>query len=135
MEFPTLNEFNLQDYAYTCAQCSFCQVGHGACPTYKVKRRDTYSGKGKMLLTRALMQGRIKPSEGLEGLRNAIFGCTLCGGCEEVCQVDIPFIKIYQAMRSEFMKRGMWPEELHTTREMLLKSHNIQGQSQMDRIE
>ncbi|MFW9835262.1 MAG: (Fe-S)-binding protein [Candidatus Thorarchaeota archaeon] len=135
MDFPALNERELQEYAYTCAQCSFCQVGHGACPTYKVKRRDTYSGKGKMLLTRALMQGRIKPNEGLEGLRNGVFGCTLCGGCEEVCQVDIPFVKIYQVLRSEFMRRGMWPEELHMTKDTLLKSHNIQGQAQMDRIE
>jgi heterodisulfide reductase subunit D len=135
MDFPLLKEYDLQNYAFTCAQCSFCQVGHGACPTYKVKRRDTYSGKGKMLLTRALMQGRIKPSEGLEGLRDGIFGCTLCGGCEEVCQVDIPFVKIYQVLRSEFKKRNMWPEQLQTAKDTLLKSFNIQGQAQMDRIE
>jgi Fe-S oxidoreductase len=135
MDFPSLKEHNLQDYAFTCAQCSFCQVGHGACPTYKVKRRDSYSGKGKMMLTRALMQGRIRPSEGLEGLRDAIFGCTLCGGCEEICQVDIPFVKIYQVMRNDFLKRGMWPEELDMAKETLLKSFNIQGQAQMDRIE
>ena len=135
MDFPSLKEHELQDYAFTCAQCSFCQVGHGACPTYKVKRRDSYSGKGKMMLTRALMQGRIRPSEGLEGLRDAIFGCTLCGGCEEICQVDIPFVKIYQVMRNDFLKRGMWPEELNMTKETLLKSFNIQGQAQMDRIE
>ncbi len=135
MEFPTLTDYDLQNYAFTCAQCSFCQVGHGACPTYKVKRRDSYSGKGKMLLTRALMQGRIKPSEGLEGLRDAIFGCTLCGGCEEICQVDIPFVKIYQVMRSEFKKRNMWPEALQMTRDTVLKTFNIQGQAQMDRIE
>jgi heterodisulfide reductase subunit D len=135
MDFPTLNEYDLQRYAFTCAQCSFCQVGHGACPTYKVKRRDSYSGKGKMLLTRALMQGRIKPSDGLEGLRDAIFGCTLCGGCEEVCQVDIPFVKIYQVMRSEFKKRNMWPEQLQQAKDTVLKSYNIQGQAQMDRIE
>ncbi|MFW9767503.1 MAG: 4Fe-4S dicluster domain-containing protein, partial [Candidatus Thorarchaeota archaeon] len=127
MDFPLLNEHSLQEYAYTCAQCSFCQVGHGACPTYKVKRRDSYSGKGKMMLTRALMQGRLRPSEGLEGLRDAIFGCTLCGGCEEVCQVDIPFIKIYQVLRSDFQKRGMWPEQLEMAKETLLNSYNIQG--------
>ncbi|MFX1483657.1 MAG: (Fe-S)-binding protein [Promethearchaeota archaeon] len=135
MDFPILDEYDLQEYAFTCAQCSFCQVGHGACPTYKVKRRDNYSGKGKMLLTRALMQGRLKPNEGLEGLRDGIFGCTLCGGCEEVCQVDIPFVKLYQVMRSEFKKRGMWPEQLQMAKDTLMKSNNIQGQAQMDRIE
>jgi heterodisulfide reductase subunit D len=135
MDFPSLTEYGLQDYAFTCAQCSFCQVGHGACPTYKVKRRDTYSGKGKMLLTRALLQGRIKPADGLTGLRDGIFGCTLCGGCEEVCQVDIPFVKIYQVLRNDFLKRGMWPEQLTMAKDTLLKTFNIQGQSQMDRIE
>ncbi|MFW9806563.1 MAG: (Fe-S)-binding protein [Candidatus Thorarchaeota archaeon] len=135
MDFPSLKERELQDYAFTCAQCSFCQVGHGACPTYKVKRKDSYSGKGKMMLARALMQGRLRPSEGLEGLRDAIFGCTLCGGCEEICQVDIPFVKIYQVLRNDFLKRGMWPEELNMAKETLLKSYNIQGQAQMDRIE
>ncbi len=88
-----------------------------------------------MMLTRALMQGRIRPSEGLEGLRDAVFGCTLCGGCEEICQVDIPFVKIYQVMRNDFLKRGMWPEQLDMAKETLLKSFNIQGQAQMDRIE
>jgi heterodisulfide reductase subunit D len=135
MKFPMLEKYGLQDMPFTCAQCSFCQVGHGACPTYKVKRRDSYSGKGKMILSRSLIQGRIKPGDGLEGLRDAIFGCTLCGGCEEVCQVDIPFVKLYQLMRAEFLQRGMWPEELKQARDTLLKTSNIQGQSQMDRIE
>ncbi|MCK5151511.1 MAG: (Fe-S)-binding protein, partial [Candidatus Thorarchaeota archaeon] len=84
---------------------------------------------------RNLLQGRLKPSLGLEGLRDAIFGCTLCGGCEEICQVDIPFVKIYQLLRNDFLKRGMWPEELAVARDTLLKTNNIQGQSQMDRIE
>ncbi|TXT55655.1 MAG: hypothetical protein BAJATHORv1_30035 [Candidatus Thorarchaeota archaeon] len=135
MEFPSLKERGLDIHAFTCAQCSFCQVGHGACPTYKVKRVDSYSGKGKMLITRALAQKRISKEEGLEGLRDGIFGCTLCGGCEEVCQVDIPFIQIYQLMRSDFKDMGMWPEGLGDAKAMLMKSRNIQGQPQMDRIE
>ncbi|MBD3404773.1 MAG: hypothetical protein GF411_01400 [Candidatus Lokiarchaeota archaeon] len=135
MEFPSLKKHGLDINAFTCAQCSFCQVGHGACPTYKVKRVDSYSGKGKMLITRALAQKRIKEKEGLPGLRDAIFGCTLCGGCEEICQVDIPFVKIYQLMRSDFKDLGMWPEELEDAKATLTKSRNIQGQPQMDRIE
>ena len=70
MRFPALEAHNLQDIPFTCAQCSFCQVGNGSCPTYKVKRRDSYSGKGKMVLARNLIQGRLKPSLGLEGLRD-----------------------------------------------------------------
>lgn len=135
MDFPLLEKHGLQDMPFTCAQCSFCQVGNGSCPTYKVKRRDSYSGKGKMVITRALMQGRLKASEGLEGLRDAVFGCTLCGGCEEICQVDIPFVKVYQLMRADFLRRGLWPEPLQMAKDTLLKSYNIQGQSQMDRVE
>jgi len=134
-EFPLLEKYGLQDIAFTCANCSYCQVGHGACPTFKVKHRDSYSGKGKMVLTRLLIQGRIEESEALEGLRDAIFGCTLCGGCEEICQVDIPFVEIYQLLRGEFLDKGMWPEPLCTARETLLKTDNILGQPQMDRIE
>ncbi|MFQ5832656.1 MAG: (Fe-S)-binding protein [Candidatus Thorarchaeota archaeon] len=135
MRFESLEMHGLQEMPYTCAQCSFCQVGNGACPTYKVKRRDSYSGKGKMVIARTLMQGRLKASEGLEGLRNAVFGCTLCGGCEEICQVDIPFVKVYQLLRADFLKRGLWPEPLQMAKDTLLKSFNILGQSQMDRIE
>jgi heterodisulfide reductase subunit D len=135
MEFPSLKKFDLQDMPYMCAQCSFCQVGNGACPTYKVKRRDSFSGKGKMIIARSLAQGSLKASDGLEGLRDAIFGCTLCGGCEEICQVDIPFVQVYQLMRSDFLKMGLWPEELEMTKKILLDNRNIQGQSQMDRVE
>lgn len=135
MDFPALRKHGLQEYPFICAQCSYCQIGHGACSTYKVKRTDSYSGRGKMLLTRSLLQGRLKPGEGLEGLKDAIFGCTLCGGCEEVCQTDIPFTKIYQVLRGEFMKKGMWPDNMQMAKETLLKAKNIQGLSQMDRIE
>ncbi|MGQ4871798.1 MAG: (Fe-S)-binding protein [Candidatus Thorarchaeota archaeon] len=135
MQFHMLQQFNLQDMPFICAQCSFCQVGHGACPTYKVTRRDSYSGKGKMLIARALIQGRLSEKDALEGLRDAVFGCTLCGACEEVCQVDIPFVKIYQLLRGEFLKRDMWPEQLKLMRNTVLKTRNIQGQPQMDRVE
>jgi Fe-S oxidoreductase len=81
------------------------------------------------------MQGRIKPSQGLEGLKDAVFGCTLCGGCEEICQVDIPFVEVYQLMRAEFLKRGMWPEALHQAKKMLVDNGNIQGLDQYDRVE
>ncbi|RLI56243.1 MAG: hypothetical protein DRO87_05960 [Candidatus Thorarchaeota archaeon] len=135
MDFPALRKYGLEDYPFVCAQCSYCTVGHGACPTFNVKHTDSYSGRGKMLLTRSLLQGRIKPEDALAGLRDSIFGCTLCGGCEEVCQTDIPFIKIYQVLRGEFMKRGMWPENMDMAKDTVLKSKNIQGQSQMDRIE
>ncbi|MCF2138376.1 MAG: (Fe-S)-binding protein [Candidatus Thorarchaeota archaeon] len=135
MRFQMLEEFGLQDMPFICAQCSFCQVGHGACPTYKVMRRDSYSGKGKMIIARALLQGRISTDDALEGLRDAVFGCTLCGACEEVCQVDIPFVKLYEILRGEFLKRDLWPEQLKMMRNVLLKSKNIQGQPQMDRVE
>ncbi|MHA1928694.1 MAG: (Fe-S)-binding protein, partial [Candidatus Thorarchaeota archaeon] len=135
MRFPLLEKYGLKDIPFTCANCSYCQVGHGACPTFRVKGRDSYSGKGKMNLTRILMQGRISEKEGLEGLRDAVFGCTLCGGCEEICQVDIPFVEMYQLLRGEFLNMGMWPESLSDARDTLIKSNNILGQPQMDRIE
>ncbi len=135
MHFEMLEQYNLQDMAFICAQCSFCQVGHGACPTYKVKRRDSYSGKGKMIIARALLQGRLSPSEALEGLRDAVFGCTLCGGCEEVCQVDIPFVQIYQLLRGEFLKLNLWPEQLKMMKKTLIKTRNVQGQPNIDRVE
>ncbi|TFG12314.1 (Fe-S)-binding protein [Candidatus Thorarchaeota archaeon] len=135
MKFAMLEKYNFRDMAFKCAQCSYCQVGHGACPTYKVKRLESYSGKGKMLITKALMLNRLKSKDALEGLRDAIFGCTLCGGCEEICQVDIPFVKIYQLMRSELRGLGFWPEGMNAARDTLLKFRNIQGQSQTERID
>ena len=135
MNFPTLEKYGLTDMAFTCAQCSFCQTGHGACPTHKVKHREVYSGRGKMLLTRSLLQGRIKPSKGLEALRDGVFGCTLCGGCEEVCQVDIPFVEVYQCLRADFLKMGLAPEALNMAKDTMLKTFNINGQPQMDRVE
>jgi heterodisulfide reductase subunit D len=88
-----------------------------------------------MILARSLMQGRIKASEGLEGLRDAVFGCTLCGGCEEICQVDIPFVKIYQLLRADFLRRGMWPEELIPMKDTIVSDFNVQGQDNDDRVE
>jgi len=135
MRFNSLEKYDLRDMALKCAQCSYCQVGHGACPTYKVKWLDSYSGKGKMLIAKALMLERLKADDGLEGLRDAVFGCTLCGGCEEICQVDIPFVKLYQLMRSDFREMGLWPEGLNEARDTLVRYRNVQGQSQTERID
>jgi heterodisulfide reductase subunit D len=88
-----------------------------------------------MLLARNLMQGRIRSSAALEALRDGIFGCTLCGGCEEVCQVDIPFVEVYQCLRADFYKKGLWPEALNMARDTMIKDFNINGQPQMDRVE
>ncbi len=135
MKFPALEKHNLQDMPFTCAQCSYCQVGNGSCPTYKTKYLESYSAKGKMIIARSLMQGRLPAREGLEGLRDAVFGCTLCGGCEEVCQVDIPFVKVYQLLRNDFLNRGMWPEELVPMRDTMVETFNIQGQDNSERID
>ena len=40
-EFPLLEKYGLQDIAFTCANCSYCQVGHGACPTFKTPKLKT----------------------------------------------------------------------------------------------
>jgi len=89
-------------------QCGDCEVCTGYCtvsPTFS--HVETYSAKGRHLLTRGLMSGELRPSR---RLADTLYSCTLCGLCYGQC---LPDLRLYDAIleaRGRLAEAGLAPE-------------------------
>jgi heterodisulfide reductase subunit D len=84
---------------------------YGVCPVYDVLRFEHYSPRGRMAIARALLEERIKYTE---GLANVVYTCLGCMHCRECCWVlpeglDMPAIML--AMRQDIVDEGVGPPE------------------------
>ena len=89
-------------------QCGDCEVCTGYCtvsPTFS--HVETYSAKGRHLLTRGLMKEELKPSR---RLADTLYSCTLCGLCYAQC---LPYLHLHDAIleaRGRLAEKGLAPE-------------------------
>ena len=89
-------------------QCGDCAVCTGYCtvsPSFGDV--ETYSAKGRHLLTRGLMKEELKPSN---RLADVLYSCTLCGLCYAQC---LPDLRLYDAIleaRGRLAEEGLAPE-------------------------
>ncbi len=93
----------------SCTQCGFCRE---VCPVYIDKKWESSSPRGKLAQFEALSC----PDKGVqkearehipEGKWADDVYCTLCGKCETVCPVDIPFHRVWEELRC-WMNRRQW---------------------------
>lgn len=79
------------------------------CPSYREYKFHSHSGGGRVVMAMACHEGR---GEITEQTRDAIFQCTLCGGCDMACKYssDIEILEMMYALRAEsFIKLGPLP--------------------------
>jgi len=82
-----------------CNKCGFCQV---ACPIFRSTGHESGVARGRLALLRAIIEGRIDWSEGMEG---PLFDCLLCGACTANCFPAIPTSDLVIRARSEYLAR------------------------------
>jgi Fe-S oxidoreductase len=93
-----------------CVRCSLCKFPPLAvveskefssiCPSYQEYKFHSHSGGGRVIMAIAHFQDR---AEITEEARDAIFQCTLCGGCDMACKFssDIEILEMLYALRAE----------------------------------
>ena len=93
-----------RDDIYTCnrSRCGFCRE---ECPVYRVKKYETYSCRGKMLVARGLMEGVLEPSK---EMADVLDRCLLCGYCEARCALKN--MGIITSMRRSMAQQGLASE-------------------------
>jgi Fe-S oxidoreductase len=92
----------------TILQCGDCEVCTGYCtvsPTFS--HVETYSAKGRHLLTRGLMSGELRPSR---RLADTLYSCTLCGLCYAQCLPDLHLHDAILEARGRLAEAGLAPE-------------------------
>jgi len=84
---------------------------------------EAFFARGKFTISRALLDGKIEPSE---GLAEVIYQCPLCGACREVCNnMENPYmdvnarkyiddhVEIWESLRADLVDAGVAPMPRH----------------------
>ncbi len=117
---------NYKEQIYSCGRCGYC-VGaylHHVCPSRFIAGFDSATAKGRMLIARAILDGKLDYSEGLASM---LFTCFLCGACDTKCELaaKIEITEITKAMRSDALNAGIQLEKLSPVAKALAETHNI----------
>ena len=83
-----------------CSRCGFCQA---VCPVYGATLRPAYNARGKMLLLKEVMDGRIELND---ELIETLFQCTTCASCFENCPSGVNVPEIIKAVRKDMEHTG-----------------------------
>jgi Fe-S oxidoreductase len=116
-DYALLSEF--ADEIYTCnrTRCGFCRE---ECPVYRVRRLETYSSRGRMLLARGLMEGILEPSAEIQEVMDE---CLMCGYCQARCALDN--MKIFSAVRNELREAGYASPKHEATATKILEEGSL----------
>ncbi len=83
----TYDKFN------ACVHCGFCLP---ACPTYAETQNENDSPRGRILLMRAVADGRIEPTTRVLSHLDA---CLICRSCETACPSGVDYNSLIEAVR------------------------------------
>lgn len=106
---------------------------------------ESYFARGRFSIARALLEGKIEPTEELAEI---VYHCTLCGSCHEVCnncvnpdmevnaRINIEdHTDIWEALRADLVDAGVGPLPRHKELfELQKKEHNPYGAKHEDRL-
>ena len=109
---------DLEKKVWRCTACGTCKSAYeygspphanAICPAGVEYGFEGYlASKGKIAYARGILDGQL---EWNEELVDAVFKCTICGGCQAQCQLDHkPFIPdIIEAIRRDAVAAGVGP--------------------------
>ncbi len=126
-------QVDVLEFAQKCVYCGYCSI----CPTYKELKWENYHPRGiidqiKLYFTEGTKDDLQKDVS--KSLFEAIFACTMCKACENICIVDLPLLKIWEQVRQEAFKRGRWNPQLLSLYNKVKDTHNIYGLPAEERL-
>ncbi|PAV14171.1 disulfide reductase [Methanosarcina spelaei] len=128
----------------SCVRCGECVKW---CPTYaasggkpglaprdKILRWRQYMNKSYGLKAKLFGPEEIPQSE-LEEFKDDVHGCTTCGVCATVCEAGINTVELWEAMRTNLVKKGIGPYGKQSAFPKLVgQYHNPYMKDQKDRL-
>jgi Fe-S oxidoreductase len=130
-DIPKLEE--LEDIIWRCTACGNCKTAYqfGPPPTYgeicpagvEFGFDGNMASKGKMAFARGILDGEL---EWTDEFVDAIYKCTVCGGCQNQCELDHkPYIpEIIEAMRRKAVDDGAGPMPTQKVIAQSMRSYN-----------
>jgi Fe-S oxidoreductase len=107
-----------------CSRCGFCQAH---CPVYGSTLRPALNARGKMLLLKEVMEGKIDLSD---DLIETLFQCTTCASCSEDCPSGVKVPEIIKLVRKDMVNIGSCHPAFKGMNEVLKKHTNIYAEDE-----
>ncbi|MBN1367096.1 MAG: FAD-binding protein [Dehalococcoidales bacterium] len=102
-ENKKLDKLYIELSTHACAKCGNCLA---VCPAYLVTRDETSTAKGKIALTRKLIDGRTVTQKEA----SAAFLCMHCKACEEICQTNLELMTLWDALEHKLESKFGRPD-------------------------
>jgi heterodisulfide reductase subunit D len=138
---------NIEEYkhqAETCVRCSFCKLidmnyiksarFSRQCPIDTRYKFNLYSPHGLLHAAIAELDSKL---EFTPKLIDALWHCTLCGGCDSRCKrnLDVEVLYVIEGLRQRYIEQGNAPLPRHQEIIKNIKAtHNIYGAAHEDRF-
>ena len=108
-------------------QCEGCNVCTGYCTVSPYFNHiETWSAKGRYLLTRGFTKGEVKPSKRLADI---LYSCTLCGSCYIQCIQNPRIHESILEARGKMAEVGLAPESTQAAFKNIREHGNPLGSS------
>jgi len=107
-----------------CSRCGFCQA---VCPVYGATLRPSYNARGKMLLLKEVMDGKIELND---DLIETLFQCTTCASCAETCPSGVNVHEIIKQVRKDMVNIGSCHPAFKGMNEVLKRHTNIYAEDE-----
>ncbi len=112
-----------------CSRCGFCQA---VCPVYGATLRPGLNARGKMLLLKEAMDGKIPLDD---QLIDTLFQCTTCASCAENCPSGVQVPDIIKQARRDMVNIGSCHPAFRGMNEVLKKHDNIYAEDEPEDFE
>jgi Fe-S oxidoreductase len=109
-----------------CSRCGFCQA---VCPVYGATLRPGLNARGKMLLLKETMDGRIDLSD---ELIETLFQCTTCASCAHNCPSGVQVPEIVKTARKDMVGIGSCHPAFTGMNDVLRKHPNIYAEEEAE---
>lgn len=106
---------------FACALCGYCR---NTCTVFDAVPWESNSPRGKYYLLTQYIKGNIALDEEVS---KALYSCTTCKKCDQVCQIQAHNAHNWMSLRPCFHANGLENTGLKAVRENVLKTGNFWG--------
>ena len=92
-----------EDSMYSCVRCGACR---DVCPTLDITGREADGPRGRVLMSRSLIEGTIPINDEIE---KQLDRCLLCSACVDACPLDVAVPEIVMMAKEKIQESKKYP--------------------------